>query len=71
MSALEIISLAYLTLGAAAILRFVWLDSLRFGDSKVTAASPARVSQKTADRLALQAAAARVMAETERLPRAA
>ena len=71
MSALEIISLASLTLGAAALLRFVWLDSLRFSDARTESASPARVTRQTADRLALQAAAARVIAETERLPRAA
>jgi hypothetical protein len=71
MSALEIISLASLTIGAVAILRFVWLDSLRFSDARIETADPKRVSRVTADRLALQAAAARVIAETERLPRAA
>ena len=71
MSALETISLASLTLGAAALLRFVWLDSLRFADARTETAAPARVTRQTADRLALQAAAARVNAETERLPRAA
>ena len=39
MSALEIISLASLTLGAAALLRFVWLDSLRFADTATEAAA--------------------------------
>jgi len=69
MSALEILSLASLTVGAAAILRFVWLDSLRFTDAD--AADPNAVSTRTAQRLALQADAARVLAETESLPRAA
>jgi len=71
MSALEIISLASLTLGAAAILRFVWTDSLRFSDTRTETAAPERVTRQTADRLALQAAAARVHAEVERLPKAA
>ena len=71
MSALEIISLASLTLGAAALLRFVWLDSLRFADPSTEAVAPARVTRQTAERLALQDAAARVNAEVERLPRAA
>ena len=73
MSALETLSLASLTLGVAAILRFVWLDSFRFSDSPGDAegADASRVSHRTAQRLALQAEAARVLAETESLPRAA
>ncbi len=71
MPALETLSLASLTLGAAAILRFVWLDSLRFSDQGSDAADPTLVSTRTAQRLALQAEAARVLAETESLPRAA
>ena len=71
MSALEILSLASLTIGAAAILRFVWLDSLRFEDSSGENADPALVSHPTARRLALQAEAARALAETKSLPKAA
>lgn len=73
MPALEILSLAALTLGVAAILRFVWLDSLRFADTPGTAetADPSRVSVQTARRLALQAEASRVRTEVENLPRAA
>lgn len=73
MSALETLSLASLSLGVAAILRFVWLDSLRFADTPgdSEAADPSIVSPRTAQRLALQAEAARVLAENEHLPRAA
>ena len=71
MSALETLSLALLTIGVAAILRFVWLDSLRFGDSHGETADPSQVTPRTAQRLALQAEAARVLAETESLPKAA
>ena len=71
MPALEILSLAALTVGAAAILRFVWLDSLRFADQGGETADPALVSPRTARRLAMEADAARVLAETESLPRAA
>ena len=71
MSALEILFLAPLTIGVAAILRFVWLDSLRFADSNGETADPGVVSPRTAQRLALQAEAARVLAETESLPKAA
>lgn len=71
MSALETLSLASLALGVAAILRFVWLDSLRFADSGTEATDPARVTPRTAQRLAMQAEAARVLAETESFPRAA
>ena len=71
MPALETLSLVSLTIGAAAILRFVWLDSLRFTDAGADAADPTVVSTRTAQRLALQADAARVLAETESLPRAA
>jgi len=71
MPALETLSLASLAVGAAAILRFVWLDSLRFSDQGADAADPTLVSTRTAQRLALQAEADRVLAETESLPRAA
>lgn len=71
MSALETLSLASLTVGVAAILRFVWLDSLRFADTGTDAADHTIVSTRTAQRLALQAEAARVLAETESLPKAA
>lgn len=71
MSALETLSLASLTIGAAAILRFVWLDSLRFSESGAPASDPAAISPRTAHRLAMQAEAARVLAENESLPRAA
>lgn len=71
MSALETLSLASLTLGAVAILRFVWLDSLRFAESKGEATDPTAISPRTVQRLAMEAEAARVAAETESLPRAA
>lgn len=71
MSALETLSLASLTIGVAAILRFVWLDSLRFADSTGETSDPTLVSPSTVRRLALQAEAARVLAETESLPKAA
>ena len=73
MSALETLSLTALTLGIAAILRFVWLDSLRFSDTTGLAETPdpSRVSVQTARRLALQAEASRVRTEVENLPRAA
>jgi len=71
MSALETLSLATLAIGVAAILRFVWLDSIRFADRGASLADPHAVSRRTAQRLALQAEAARVLAETESLPRAA
>jgi hypothetical protein len=70
MPALEMLSLISVTAGIAAILRFAWLDSLRFSDRTHEMAS-ARVTPKTAQRLALQADAARVLAETENLPKAA
>ncbi len=71
MSALEILFLASLTIGVAAILRFVWLDSLRFADSNGETADAVLVSPRTAQRLALQADAARILAESENLPKAA
>lgn len=71
MPALETLSLVSLTIGAAAILRFVWLDSLRFADPGADIADPTQVSPRTAQRLAIQADAARVLSETDSLPRAA
>lgn len=68
MTALETLSLVSLTIGVAAILRFVWLDSLRFAD---LSADPTLVSYRTAQRLAMQDEATRALAETESLPRAA
>jgi len=67
----ETLSIISLTLGAAAILRFVWLDSKRFADATAEMAESGRVTPRTAQRLALQADAARVQAETESLPKAA
>lgn len=71
MTPLEMLSLACLALGAAAILRSVWLDSLRFADVGDEVADPARVDPRPARRLALQADAARVVAENENLSKAA
>ena len=72
MSLLETLSLAPIAVGAFAILRFVWLDSLRFVDIRSTeSADPSIVSEVTVHRLALQADAARVRADNERLPHAA
>jgi len=70
MSAAQLLTLVSLTLGAAAILRFIWLDSLRFADPTARVAS-SNVTRATAQRLAMQAEAARVHAETENLPKAA
>ena len=67
----QTLSLISLTLGAAAILRFVWLDSQRFAEQTAEMADSGRVTPKTAQRLALQADAARVLDETESLPKAA
>jgi hypothetical protein len=73
MSALETLSLASMTLGVLAILRFVWVDSLRFHDDPVAAevADSEKLSDRTTRRIALQAEADRVAAENSRLPRAA
>ena len=73
MSALETLSLLSLSRGDAAVLRVVWLDSLRFSEasSQAEVADTARVSPRTLRHLAHQAAAARVLAETESLPKAA
>jgi len=71
MSALETLSLASLTIGVAAILRFVWLDSLRFAEQTAEMAGATRISASTARRLAFEADAARILAETESLPKAA
>ncbi len=71
MTALETLSLTSLALGVAAVLRFVWLDSLRFSDRGPESSDLASVSSHTAHRLAMQAEAARVQAETENLPWAA
>lgn len=71
MPALEIVSLTFVTLGSALVLRFIWLDSLRFGDRGVSLGDPAQLTPRTTERIALQAEADRVRAETESLPRAA
>ena len=71
MTPLEMFSLACLALGAAAILRFVWLDSLRFANTDAEAADPALLTPRTAKRLALEADASRVVAENENLSKAA
>lgn len=71
MSALETLSLASIAIGAVAMLRFIWLDSLRFSDVGRPETQDGRVSSATAHRLALQADAARVRAENADLPRAA
>ena len=71
MPALEILSLISLTVGIAAILRFAWLDSLRFSERTEEMAGSGRVTPRTARRLAVEADAARVLAEVESLPKAA
>jgi hypothetical protein len=73
MTALETLTLAPIAIGALAILRFVWVDSLRFTDfaGERSDAEVAEVSRGTRRRLALRAEAERVQADTENLPRAA
>ena len=71
MPAIETLSLISLTLGTALILRFVWVDSIRFREIAAESSDPAVVSLPTARRLARQAEAARIQSETEGLPRAA
>ena len=71
MPALEMLSLISVTVGIAAILRFAWLDSLRFSERTEGLSRGGRVTPRTAQRLALEADAARVLAETESLPKAA
>jgi uncharacterized membrane protein YgcG len=71
MSALETLSLASLAIGAACVFRFVWLDSLRFKETDALTDDAGVISRGTAQRLALQADAARLAAEPESLPRAA
>lgn len=71
MSASEMLSIALLAVGTAAILRFLWLDSLRFADPTIGSADSRVVSRGTIRRLVLQAEASRVQAETDDLPKAA
>jgi len=71
MSVLQTLTLAPIALGIAAILRFIWLDSLRFSDARVESSDPVRVSPATVHRLALQSEAARTQSETAHLPKAA
>lgn len=71
MTPLEMLSLACLALGAAAILRSVWLDSLRFADVEDEVGGPALANPRTAERVDLQADVARVVAENENLSKAA
>ena len=66
MSILEILALASLGISAVAVLRFVWLDSLRFAE-----ANDEVISAPTAARLKLHEDASRVLADTHDLPRAA
>ena len=71
MSALQLLSLVSIAIGVAAILRFIWLDSLRFADHVGEAADPAVLSPRTTRRLTIEAEAARVRDEHQTLPRAA
>lgn len=73
MSLPQIISLSCIVLGIAAILRFIWLDSMNFPDvdARPAEADPSVVSRRTVRRLALEAEAARVRAENDSLPWAA
>ena len=66
----ETVSLALIAIGAAAVLRFVWIDSLRFSDA-LQATGEGRVNDELARRLALESNASRVRTENENLPRAA
>jgi hypothetical protein len=71
MSALETLSLVTLTAGVAAILRFMWLDSLRFRDVSADAAEATQVRPRAAQPLTLKTEGARIHSETESLPKAA
>ena len=73
MSALETLSLLSLSLGVAAVLRVVWLDSRQFSDvpNHAEVADPRLVSPPTVQGLARLAEVARIQAETESLPKAA
>lgn len=71
MSALQTLSLISIAVGTVAILRFIWLDSLRFADRVAEAADSSLVSPQTVRRLATQVESARVHDENESLPRAA
>ena len=68
---LEPAALTLLTAGAAAILRFVWLDSGRFSELGARGTETAVLTPATTRRLAVQAEADRVAAEIAALPRAA
>ena len=67
----EIVALSLLTAGAAAILRFIWLDTVALERGAAAASASPVVSRPTVRRLALEAEAARVRAELESSPRAA
>ncbi len=71
MPVLQTLSLISIAIGTVAILRYIWLDSLRFADRASEVSDPSRVSAQTVERLAIQAEAARVRDENESLPRAA
>ncbi len=73
MSLPEIISLTCISLGIAAFMRALWLDSTRFAEvgARPEEADPAIVSRRTVRRLAMEAEAARVRAENDSLPWAA
>ena len=66
MSILETLSIATLGVSAAAVLRFAWLDSLRFSEAAAEV-----ISAPTTARLRLQVDALRVLADADNLPRAA
>ncbi len=70
MSPAETLSLTLLALGVGSVLRFVWLDSLRFADVNGHAADPAALSPRTVQRLAEAAHHTQDFTETD-LPRAA
>ena len=73
MSALEMLSLAPLVTGVAAILRFVWLDSQRFPEPSADGGRTEGVfvSRVRFERLVRQAEVARMMSEAGTLPKAA
>jgi hypothetical protein len=70
-SFIEPLSLTFLAAGIVAILRYVWLDSGRFNEIGSETADSSILSRATVQRVAMQAEAARVAAETVDLPRAA
>ena len=71
MSALQLLSLVSIALGVVAVLRFVWLDSLRFADHVDDPVDSALVSPQPVRGLAAQAGTTRGLGDTQSLPRAA